>query len=217
MTNKHLYFYSNHFGLVLTSCVTLGSIIEVTAATGRDCDFLYLHVVPEMGSDIPGRLTVKIFLEPLKLLKRRLNYLINMAITEESPDLEAVFRALIKMEAETPTRTSSMESWEGMSMPPDEGLSTDDINGRKQEKVLKPGVYIDKDLRTDRGNAGRRVESPRFTLPTQAVEYVPQGSLHLAAEKSFNVSPKALFHVLFGDKSAVWQLLQHQRRAQSEF
>jgi len=33
--------------------------------------------------------------------------------------------------------------------------------------------------------------------------------------KDFDISPKALFHVLFGDRSAVWQLLYHERKAQS--
>ena len=34
-------------------------------------------------------------------------------------------------------------------------------------------------------------------------------------EREFDVSPKALFHVMFGDKSALWQLLQHERRARN--
>ena len=32
-------------------------------------------------------------------------------------------------------------------------------------------------------------------------------------ERQFQISPKALFHVMFGDKSAVFQLLYHERRA----
>lgn len=35
----------------------------------------------------------------------------------------------------------------------------------------------------------------------------------LVVEKNFDVSSKALFHVMFGDKSVVWQLLYHERRA----
>ena len=35
-----------------------------------------------------------------------------------------------------------------------------------------------------------------------------------AVERQFEISPKALFHVMFGDKSAVFQLLYHERRAQ---
>lgn len=35
-----------------------------------------------------------------------------------------------------------------------------------------------------------------------------------AVERQFDISPKALFHVIFGDKSAIFQLLYHDRRAQ---
>ena len=59
--------------------------------------------------------------------------------------------------------------------------------------------------------------APKFKLPSQAVQYVPQGNLKLASEKVFDINPKALFHVLFGDKSAVWQLLLHERMAQGSF
>jgi hypothetical protein len=35
------------------------------------------------------------------------------------------------------------------------------------------------------------------SLPTQPVEYVPQGDLVLVTEKILDISPKALFHILF--------------------
>ncbi|KAJ5929188.1 hypothetical protein N7454_007036 [Penicillium verhagenii] len=74
VTTRNVYFYSHHFGLVLTTSVGLESIKEVTAATGRDCDFLFLHTIPPLGSDTPGRVAVKTFLEPLRLLQKRLNF-----------------------------------------------------------------------------------------------------------------------------------------------
>lgn len=196
---------------MLTSSASLGSISDVTAAAGRDCDFLYLHIIPEKGSDIPGRLTIKTFLEPLKLLQRRLNYLVNNATSEEPAGLESVLKTLIKMEQEGPARNPSTEEWEEMSL----STSTEAMSGsgiKKLEKPLKPGIYIDKGLDMEQG-----ADIPRFRLPAQPVEYVPQGQSYPVAEKYFDVTPKALFHVLFGDKSPVWQFLQLQRRAQSKF
>jgi hypothetical protein len=38
----------------------------------------------------------------------------------------------------------------------------------------------------------------------------------VAIEREFRVSAKALFHVLFGDKSAVFQMLYRERWAQSK-
>ncbi|KAI1939040.1 SNF1-interacting protein [Ophidiomyces ophidiicola] len=211
-TTKRLYFYSNYFGLVLTSSASLGSISEVTAASGRDCDFLYLHLIPPKGSDIPGRLTIKTFLEPLKLLQRRLNYLVDNATSEDPASLESVFKSLIKMEQEGPKRNPSVDSSDDVS------TSTEAMSGsstKKVERHLKPSIYVDKALDLDHNEAKHHGEVPRFRLPAQPVEYIPQGQLYAVAEKYFDVSPKALFHVLFGDRSPVWQFLQLQRTAQN--
>ncbi len=44
--------------------------------------------------------------------------------------------------------------------------------------------------------------------------YEPLGMTRKVVERDFDISPKAMFHVLFGDKSAVFQLFYHDRRAQ---
>lgn len=212
VTTRDLYFYSHYFGLVLTTSVSLESIKEVTAAAGRDSDFLFFHTVPKPGEDTPGRITVKTFLEPLKLLQRRLNFLIDDATAVEPLGLEAIFSALNKMESDATTRTPSLDSWEDVGM--DEKLSGEDAAIQGSRKDIRPALYIEKglDMHSRKGSNGKDVM--KFRLPTQPVQYVPQGNLHLAAEKVFDLSPKAVFHILFGDKSAVWQLLLHQRRAQ---
>ncbi|KAE8144998.1 hypothetical protein BDV25DRAFT_79388 [Aspergillus avenaceus] len=212
VTTRDIYFYSHYFGLVLTTSVSLESIKEVTAAAGRDSDFLFLHTVPRPGDDTPGRITVKTFLEPLKLLQRRLNFLIDDATAVEPLGLEALFNALTKMETEAATRTPSADSWEDVGM--DEKLDGEDTAPQGPQKDLRPAIYIEKglDMHSRKGSHGK--DAMKFRLPTQPVQYVPQGSLNLAAEKVFDLSPKAIFHILFGDKSAVWQLLLHQRRAQ---
>ncbi|KLJ08304.1 hypothetical protein EMPG_16254 [Blastomyces silverae] len=213
VTTSRIYFYSNHFSLVLTSCADLDMITEVTAAPGRDCDFLFLHLAAEEGSDIPRRLTIKTFLDPLKLIYKRLNYLVNMASSNEPLNLENMFKTLVKMEQDI-TQTPSMESWEDVSLnTPVDGASSD-VNGKRSDAPLKPVLRIDHDLNMNKRKSDHH-DAPRFKLPSQPVEYVPQGALHLAAEKFYDISSKALFHILFGDKSAVWQLLQHQRRAQN--
>ncbi|KGO71761.1 hypothetical protein PITC_027740 [Penicillium italicum] len=214
VTTRTIYFYSHHFGLVLTTGVSLDSIKEVTAAPGRDCDFLFLHTIPPLGSDTPGRGTIKTFLEPLRLLQKRLNFLIQRSIAVEQLTLESLIKALIKMDTGSPARNSSADSWENLSP----GLADIKHDGGKHAdlshaKDIQLPIYIDKDLELDGGRTGRGRDIAKFRLPTQPVEYVPQGDLVLVTEKILDVSPKALFHILFGDKSAVWQLLLHERQA----
>ncbi|EPS27839.1 hypothetical protein PDE_02783 [Penicillium oxalicum 114-2] len=204
VTTRSIYFYSHHFGLVLTTSAALDGIKEVTAASGRDCDFLFLHLIPPLGSDVPGRITVKTFLEPLRLLQKRLNFLIQASIAVQQMTLEGIIKELLKMESGGQVRQSSADSWEE---------SSSGIDARNGHDIHLP-IYIDKDLDLDGGKGGRNRDHPRFRLPTQPVEYTPQGDLKLAVEKTLDVSPKALFHILFGDKSALWQLLLHEREAQ---
>ncbi|KAL3495417.1 hypothetical protein BJX62DRAFT_184795 [Aspergillus germanicus] len=206
VTTRNIYFYSHYFGLVLTTSVSLEKIKEVTAAPGRDCDFLFLHTIPPPGNDTPGRVTVKTFLEPLKVLQKRLNFLIYDSTAVEPMGLEAIFKTLNKMATETITRTPSLDSWEDVAAADKPG---DQMEIPKSD--LRAPIYIDKNLDLHPSKAGG--DTPKFRLPTQAVQYVPQGDLHLAAEKVFDLSPKAVFHILFGDKSAVWQLLLYQRKA----
>ncbi|KAL4896665.1 hypothetical protein BDV59DRAFT_111279 [Aspergillus ambiguus] len=211
VTTQDIYFYSHYFGLVLTTSVSLESIKEVTAAPGRDCDFLFLHTIPPPGEDTPGRITVKTFLEPLRLLQKRLNFLINDSTAVEPMGLEQVLKILTKMESDV-TRTPSVDSWEDLAAL---GDKDDGEQGVEQgpRRDLRAPIYIDKnlDMSSKRGLDGK--EATKFRLPTQPVQYVPQGNLHLASEKVFDVSAKAIFHILFGDKSAVWQLLLYQRKA----
>lgn len=213
VTTKNIYFYSHHFGLVLTTSVSLASVKEVTAAPGRDCDFLFLHTYPHPGNPTPGRITIKTFLEPLRVLQRRLSYLIEDSAPAEPQDLEAIFKALMKMETDTPNRAPSLDSWEEMSTV-DENFDSD---SQAATRDIRAPIYIDKDLDINQKRAGRGKDVPKFRLPNQPVQYVPQGNLRLAAEKVLDISPKALFHVLFGDKSAVWQLLLHERNARGRY
>ena len=214
VTTSDIYFYSNHLGLVLTSGVILKSIDEVTAAPGRDCDFLFLHL-KDAKTDQPTRITIKTFLENLKLLQRRLNFLIRNINSDEPMSLEETIKALIKMEYEAPQRSPSLESWEDVS--PNTPMDDSGILGRSRSgrtpTDLKAPIRVDHTLESHGGKSGYGKEIAKFKLPAQPVEYVPAGNLSLAVEKKFDISPKALFHVLFGDKSAVWQLLIHERQA----
>lgn len=201
VTTKEMYFYSNHFGLVLTSGISLSHVDEVTAAPGKDCDFLFVHF-KEQASSGTTRITIKTFLEPLKLLQRRLNYLVQNCQSEQPQQLEDVIKQLLKMESETMKRTPSLESWEEVS-----GDATESGRPRAYSEYRAP-------TRIDRSLYGSMNEgSSTFKLPAQPVKYTPPGYNRLAVEREYDISPKALFHVMFGDRSALWQLLQHERRA----
>lgn len=83
VTQHEIYFYSHHLGLVLISGVSIDSISEVTAAPGKDCDFIFLHLRENTQEGSFTRITIKTFLEPLRLLQSRLNYLVDICQSDE--------------------------------------------------------------------------------------------------------------------------------------
>lgn len=203
MTTKDMYFYSNHLGLVLVTGIVMSQIDEVTAAPGKDCDFLFLHFKTGAREDGATRITVKTFLEPLKLLQRRLNYLVRNASTGEY-EIEEVVKTLIRMETDENHQSAGEEGWEEISpdTPMDPGYGG---------KNIKTSLRIDGNLFGPSGV--ERKNTAKFKLPSQPVVFAPAGMMQVAVEKEYEISAKALFHILFGDKSAVFQLLYRERLA----
>nr|POF15224.1 putative ph domain-containing protein c19a8.02 [Quercus suber] len=216
VTTKEIYIYSNHMGLVMITGVSLTSLSEVTAAPGRDCDFLYLHLKDDTQSGDARRITVKVFLEPLRLLQRRLNYLVHNANAVAPEPLPQVLKMLIRMEAEPPQRSSSVESWEDVTF---DGADAGARTGLQSslswpldqgERNVKASLRIDGTIYGDAGTVKTGREIQKFRLPAQPVSYAPAG-MQASITREFNVSAKALFHVMFGDKSTVFQLLYVNR------
>lgn len=216
VTAKKMYFYSNHLGLVLISKMGLSSISEVTAAPGRECDFLFVQLKARDENSGPTRITIKVFLEPLKLLQRRLNFLVRNCSTHQVLDLESILKSLIKIEQDDPASSPSLESWEEVSVntPFDEGSLLSRRESQGNPRDLRARVLVDGRLYGGATKTGESRENAKLKLPGQPVIHVPSGMDRIAIEKIFDISPKALFHVMFGDRSVVWQLLYHERQAQ---
>jgi hypothetical protein len=209
VTQHDLYFYSHHLGLVLISRSSMDSITEVTAAPGKDCDFIFLHLREDATKQNFSRITIKTFLEPLRLLQLRLNYLVDISQSDQPMSLENIMTALVKMEYDDPTRSPSMESWEDVDVntPIDDGT----LHGRrKHHHDLRASIHVERGVHLGR----TRKEGAKIQLPSQPVIYEPPNMHRKVVERQFDISTKSLFHVMFGDKSVVFQLLYHERRAQ---
>lgn len=215
VTAKEVYFYSHYLGLVLISGVGLSSIMEVTSAPGRDCDFLFLHLKDNSTQNGFTRITIKTFLEPLNLLQKRLDFLVRNGNAEEPLDLESIMKSLIKFEQDDPASDPDMQNWDDIprDVSYDESAARRRNASRKNQRDLRAAVLVDRNLYPN-SNIEEGRDVTKFKLPRQPVVYAPAGMDQAAVERGFDISPKALFHILFGDKSAVWQLLYHERQAQ---
>jgi PH domain len=206
VTMDDIYFYSNHLGLVLITNVSLDSISEITAAPGKDCDFLFIHLKEGMLLDGATRITVKTFLENQKLLRQRLDYLVHNRQSSDSTSLEEVIKALLKLESQPDD--SPIDSWDDM------GAELLDSRIRHGQD-LKTSLHIDGSLQSDPMKRTQKSVT-KFRLPAHPVEFTPRGFKTPVLERQYEITPKSLFHVLAGDKSAVFQILYCQRGANSK-
>lgn len=210
VTNKQIYFYSHHLGLVLTSGIALDSILEVTAAPGRDYDLIFIHLREASGNTSPTRVTVKTFLEPLRLLQHRLNFLVESRNATQPSDAETIIKNLLKLDQSDSTSSPTKEHVEDFTAT----ATSDEGRVRGKSRDLRAAVMFDGKLYGNTQSESR--DTGKIKLPRQPVLYVPAGMDRVVVDKLFDISSKALFHVLFGDKSAVWQLLYHERHAQRQ-
>ncbi|KAH0364545.1 arsenical-resistance protein, partial [Aureobasidium melanogenum] len=205
VTTEKIYFYSNHFGMVLVAEISLSSITEVTAAPGREseCDYLFLHL-KESKTDF-RRVTVKTFLDALRPLQRRLDYLVQSANSGRSTSLEDVFASFSKIVTDDSQEHS--QGWDDdLQSPTDNDLRVT----RRRSRDLRANLRIDGTLYGESvARTGREVT--KFKLPSQPVLYKPKDMGDAVLAQDFNISAKALFHVMFGDRSAVFQMLYSNR------
>ncbi|KAL6891388.1 hypothetical protein HDV57DRAFT_507736 [Trichoderma longibrachiatum] len=208
VTAENMYFYGQQMGLVTAYSIHLDIITEVTAASGRDCDFIFLHLGKDLNDTGYTRITIKVFLDDLHLLHARLNLLVDNLQAEEPLDTLGIINALVNIDKHEYERPSpSAESWEDASSttPMDEGTTgggplLERSTGELPHLVV-PGT-----------TPGQKLPA-KLNLPKHEVIYEPDDMTEMAAERHFEISAKACFHVLFGDKSFVFPKLYFEHRA----
>lgn len=204
VTPDNMYFYGHQMGLVVAYTLSLDIISEVTAAPGKDCDYIYMHLSQNMNNTGLTRIIIKTFLLDLNLLHSRLNLLVDELQAEEPMNASEIVQALMNLETEQYDKKSpSAESWEEVASntPIDDGTAT----GRP---VFRSGYNP-----RDRSARPVRKPVPKFQLPAHPVVYEPEDMGTPVEERNFELSAKACFHVLFGDKSFIFPKLYFERRA----
>ncbi|KAK4239604.1 hypothetical protein C8A03DRAFT_42758 [Achaetomium macrosporum] len=207
VTPDRMYFYGHQMGLVVAYAISLDSIAELTAAPGRDCDFIFLHLNQEMQDIAYSRITIKVFLEDFSLLQSRLTLLVDDLQAAEPMEPSEIITALSNLTSgQDDKRSPSVESWEEVSSntPADDGTPF----GRPMLRRAH-----ESHSRHRQSSRGLKKPVPKFQLPAHPVVYEPQDMGKSVAERHFEISAKSCFHVLFGDKSFIFPKLYYERGA----
>ncbi|KAL6869527.1 SNF1-interacting protein [Amphichorda felina] len=208
VTPDHMYFYGQQMGLVTAYTLSLDMISEVTAAPGKENDYIFFHLGQNANDTGYSKITIKVFLDNLRILHTRLNLLIDDLQAEVPMETGAIVAALINVEKDEFERHSpTAESWEEVSenTPHDDGTPAGrSVRGRPFHESI-PQLPM----------SGSRVSfPPKLHLPSHPVDFEPDDMHEMAAERHFEISAKSCFHVLFGDKSFVFPKLYFEHRAQ---
>ncbi|KAF8477230.1 hypothetical protein BDZ91DRAFT_708883 [Kalaharituber pfeilii] len=217
VTRKSLYFYSHFLGLVYKRVLPLDTIEEVRASPGKDADHIFFHLRPkdpddsdyEDGDDNSLKIVLKTFLDPVKLLHRRLGLLIKNEVEEHTlKNTAEILDKLVALEHEPEASLApDSESWEEIS----------DVNpdGHEDSGTFRRELNTPSERPTPRKAVMLKVAPPaRFKFPENPVTYTPERMKKKSLEREFDVPAKALFHVMFGCKAVVFQRLYQGRRAQ---
>ncbi|KAK3302348.1 uncharacterized protein B0T15DRAFT_542687 [Chaetomium strumarium] len=207
-TPDRMYFYGHQMGLVVAYAINLDSIAELTAAPGRDCDFIFLHLNQAMQDIAYSRITIKVFLEDFSLLQLRLTLLVDDLQAAEPMEPAEIITALSNLTSGSDDKRSpSVESWEEVFS------DTPADNGTRFGRPMLGRAHESHSRHRPSSRGGPKKAVPKFQLPAHPVVYEPPDMGKSVAERHFEISAKSCFHVLFGDKSFVFPKLYYERGA----
>ncbi|EEB08113.2 pleckstrin y domain-containing protein [Schizosaccharomyces japonicus yFS275] len=184
-TMQGIYVYYYYAGLVTTEFFPVQDIVSVKTFPGQSCDYFYLKV-----HDV-GTLRFSTYIDSAQLLTERVNLLLQNYISDNPTNIQGLLRKL---------KTLSLIQRPTLPVAPKQ------ISLHTQQPSPNSPLVPHHLQRSD-------------TLCTISDFYkspVPQGTVdvsrssHLSEivlENTYDVSAKALFHIMFGDQSSLMQKL----------
>ncbi|BFZ63745.1 SNF1-interacting protein [Saitoella coloradoensis] len=213
VTVSAFYVYSHYMGLVMVSSTPFREVSSIQAFSGKHCDYIVLETQDS------NRLEVKVYVDSAHATQRRIGLLLKNYYSEEPLDTNGIFEELVKMTSTETDHLANHRRQGGRGSVPstDDSLDGDELDEVGVEKIRKAQGRV---LRTkgeevevaQRGIDGRVKEVARYKLPEEPVICGCRDHLDRKEfEHIFPIPAKALFHVIFGEKSGIWQRLYKDR------
>ncbi|EPX73049.1 pleckstrin y domain-containing protein [Schizosaccharomyces octosporus yFS286] len=190
-TMRGVFIYYRISGLVLIEHIPISKISNVKYFTSSKCDYFYLSVTKY------GTLRFRLYLDSSKLLHDRLNILIYNYVADDpmnSVKLLSRIREVQKNYAfEKPNvDQSAIPDFDAISRPQTHVRGRSKTLSTPSETVYKEDDHVIEQMR--RLNIAR--------LPKETVQVARSDHMDdIILDNVYDVSSKALFHIVFGDKS----------------
>ncbi|KAL2312543.1 Pleckstrin y domain-containing protein [Schizosaccharomyces pombe] len=194
-TMKGIYIYYNINGLVLIEHFPISSILNVKQFTSTKCDYFYMNI-----QNI-GTVRFRLYLDSSKALTDRLNVLLCNYIADK-PNSSIQLLSCIKRlndDAKRFERGGDDNALKSYGVQP----SQEDLLIRRGRSSRALTNLINKNESNDSFMEDLR-DFKIAMLPKETVQVVRSHHLDdIVFDRVYNVSTKALFHIVFGDRSTV--------------
>ncbi|EPY52365.1 pleckstrin y domain-containing protein [Schizosaccharomyces cryophilus OY26] len=190
-TMRGVFIYYTICGLVLIEHIPISKISNIKYFTSSKCDYFYLSV------EKFGTLRFRLYLDSSKILHDRLNILIYNYVADNpmnSVQLLSRIREVQKQYTFQKPRTDQS------TIPDFDAVARPQTHFRGRSKTLSAptgNVYVEDEHVTEQM---RRLNIAR--LPKETVQVARSDHMDdIILDNIYDVSSKALFHIVFGDKS----------------
>ncbi|KAK9470660.1 uncharacterized protein V1510DRAFT_422401 [Dipodascopsis tothii] len=199
VTNKNIYMYSLNCGMAFLKSQNLGTITNLRGQTNADHDDLFVLL---RGFEM----YCKTYLENGRLVHRRLQILIDNYNSPTKLGLADLLAAL---------RDAKPEDVDSSLWFEDHGLLEDESSNVVSSTADRRQLRIDKNLLSgskqlpERSMTNAHIrQNQRVVIPEKPIEYDLSDQMEkLVFEQDLPISAKAVFHIMFGDKSVIFQTL----------
>ncbi|ANB15378.1 Sip3p [Sugiyamaella lignohabitans] len=212
VTTKFIYMYSCSFGFTILEKKPISRMVSIEGSSSTGWDSLYL--LTEKGES----LSCRVFIDAGRLIKRRVQYLIDNISAEEPDGLEQVITKLRKLGTERQKKIQKAlddikNHRVSLSSDDDDDMMTDDDDydedyGATSKRLLQRYLSLQNSLKpkstaskTDEVNATFISSKQHPNIESNLATLMDR----LMLEQIYDVPAKALFHVMFGELSPVFK------------
>ncbi|KAK9373400.1 uncharacterized protein V1513DRAFT_432807 [Lipomyces chichibuensis] len=198
VTQKRIYLYANNGDMIFIHHRSLGDIVSVRGESSQNFDSFYIDC--KDGEEI----SAKTYLDSGRLIQHRFQLLIDNFNSPTALELEALLQKL--REAKVTATGSMSDGWDDMPT----SLAEDENADPLAVAIRDRPIALDRGLLSPAKQLPERKVRSNVKLPEQPVEYDLSKTMDRQVYlQEFDISAKALFHLLFGDKSLIFQSLYY--------
>ncbi|KAK9433595.1 hypothetical protein V1505DRAFT_120456 [Lipomyces doorenjongii] len=198
VTQKRVYMYANNGDMIFIRRRSLGDILSVRGESNQNFDSFYIDFKDD------DEMSSKTYLDSGRLIQYRLQLLIDNFNSRAPLELEVLLQKL--REAKVTASGSLSDGWDDVPTP----LAEDDNADPFAVATRDRPIALDRGLLSPAKQLPERNVRTKLKLPDQPVEYDLSKTMDRQVySQEFDISAKALFHLLFGDKSLIFQSLYY--------